>query len=40
MMRGSTDVHRNAGEHGAKVRRKIAGAKWNNFGILRSSRLY
>jgi len=39
-LRDLTEVHRNAGKHGAKARRKIAGAKWNNFGILRSLRRY
>jgi hypothetical protein len=38
--RDLTEVHWNAGKHGAKARRKIAGAKWNNFGILRSLRRY
>jgi hypothetical protein len=37
-LRDLTKVHRNAGKHGAKARRKIAGAKWNNFGILRRLR--
>jgi hypothetical protein len=39
-LRDLTEVHRNAGKHRAKARRKIAGAKWNNFGILRSLRRY
>jgi hypothetical protein len=34
-LRDLTEVHRNAGKHGAKARRKIVGAKSNNFGILR-----
>jgi hypothetical protein len=39
-LRDLTEVHRNAGKHGAKARRKIAGAKSNNFGILRRLRRY
>jgi hypothetical protein len=39
-LRDLTEVHRNAGKHGEKARRKIAGAKWNNFGILRCLRRY
>jgi hypothetical protein len=34
-LRDLTEVHQDAGKHGAKARRKIAGAKSNNFGILR-----
>jgi hypothetical protein len=39
-LRDLTEVHRNNGKQGAKERRKIAGAKWNNFGILRRPRRY
>jgi hypothetical protein len=39
-LRDLTEVHRNAGNHDAKARRKIAGAKSNNFGILRRLRWY
>jgi hypothetical protein len=39
-LRDLTEVHLNAGKHGAKARRKIAGAKSNNFGILRRLRRY
>jgi hypothetical protein len=39
-LRDLTEVHRNTGKLGAKARRKIAGAKSNNFGILRRLRWY
>ncbi|MGH8615002.1 MAG: hypothetical protein ACREYF_24015, partial [Gammaproteobacteria bacterium] len=39
-LRDLTEVHWNVGKHGAKARRKIAGAKCNNYGILRSPRRY